>query len=28
MEETVSRFADWLKPESGCIKAVVKISGE
>ncbi|MDR1319454.1 MAG: zinc-binding alcohol dehydrogenase family protein [Treponema sp.] len=27
MEETVSRFADWLKPESGCIKAVVEISG-
>jgi 2-desacetyl-2-hydroxyethyl bacteriochlorophyllide A dehydrogenase len=27
MEETVSRFADWLKPESGCIKAVVGISG-
>jgi 2-desacetyl-2-hydroxyethyl bacteriochlorophyllide A dehydrogenase len=28
MEETVSRFADWLKPESGCIKAVVEISGD
>jgi 2-desacetyl-2-hydroxyethyl bacteriochlorophyllide A dehydrogenase len=26
MEETVSRFKDWLKPESGCIKAVVEIS--
>jgi 2-desacetyl-2-hydroxyethyl bacteriochlorophyllide A dehydrogenase len=25
MEETLSQFASWLKPESGCIKAVVRI---
>jgi threonine dehydrogenase-like Zn-dependent dehydrogenase len=26
MEETLTRFASWLKPETGCIKAVVEIS--
>jgi threonine dehydrogenase-like Zn-dependent dehydrogenase len=25
MEETVTQFASWIKPETGCIKAVVKI---
>jgi threonine dehydrogenase-like Zn-dependent dehydrogenase len=27
MEETVSEFASWLRPETGCIKAVVEIGG-
>jgi 2-desacetyl-2-hydroxyethyl bacteriochlorophyllide A dehydrogenase len=27
MEETVTEFASWLKPETGCIKAVVELCG-